>query len=388
MKVHIGGVMYGYCNIGDDAILESMINSFLDRCRLSVATQNPEWLRKYFPDVEVHKIGIYYTKPKWGINFIGNKNPRKILQSAYNLLRNYDFRLYSKTDLYICGGATILSDYPWYSMQTIKEALKAGTKVVMFGVGMAELEDKSMHSIIRDTCNGIEDIYVRDEFVKERLLKLGVKSNKIKICYDPAIMLDPADTLDYDKVFTAEQKNRYFDSKINIGLCLSGENDVVKRYPYEGIKKLMIELHRRFDANIFLAPTTIKVDKKAMSRLLLKGISTNMLNGRYNARELISIMKNFHLVISSRLHMNILSSIVGTPFIGMVRNTKIVDYAKLFNLPYIELKKFNVAEVLKYVKHIILNQSQIRNMILKKLYFMRDKHQTAVNSIKGKYYRY
>jgi polysaccharide pyruvyl transferase WcaK-like protein len=386
MRVHIGGVMYGYCNIGDDAILEAMVNSFSDKCHLSVATQNPEWIKKHLSGIEAIKIAIYYTKPKLGLRFILNKNPRKISSSIYGLLRNKDYKLYSKVNLYICGGATILSDCPWYSMMTVNKALKAGAKTVMFGVGMAELSDLSSTKLIKNTCNKLEDVYVRDNFVKNRLINVGVKEKKMKICYDPAIMLEPARFLDYGRIFDQQQKEKFFDSKINIGICLSGEKDIVKRYPFKKINKLLKAIIDKFDANIFFIPTTIKVDKSLMEKLCVcKRIS--FIDGNYSATELISIMKNISIVLSSRLHLNILSSIVGTPFIGLVRDAKISDYAKLFELPYIIPENFDVEVIVKKINIILNSRGELKEKICKKIKQMKVTHKKCVTDIRRKYYK-
>ena len=87
-------------------------------------TDGSEWVNKFFPDVKKIKIKDRFEKPKYGIPYSRkpvSSLPSKIIKTLFP-----DLSIYKNMDAYICGGATILSDCPWYSIRTIqwpKEAM-------------------------------------------------------------------------------------------------------------------------------------------------------------------------------------------------------------------------------------------------------------------------
>jgi len=380
-NIHIGGPMYGAHNIGDEAILTSMINSFSEKNNISVSTYDNERLKVKYPFVVNRSIYNCFSKPFFGLYISPRKNP---IKAFINLKREKEF--YSKKDLYICGGATILSDCPWYSLRTIDIALKAGAKTILFGVGMAEIKDKSAIPFIKKICNKLEDIYVRDNFVKRRLENIGIEANKIKICYDSALILNPSENFKVEKYLNNEQIEKYYNHYTNIGITLSGERDIINRSPINDIKKIIKFLIKKYNANIFLVPTNTRkgMDIDLMEKLL-GDENISLIEQEFSPEDLIAFMKNFSFVISSRLHMNILSSIVGTPSIGLVRNSKIIDFAKLLGLKYFSIENLNIQDLERYCDELIDKNDNLQKEILRRVNKMRDIHLKTVIKIKRKY---
>lgn len=380
-NIHIGGVFYGAHNVGDEAILTSMINSFSGKDNLSISTYDSSYIKKRFPFVLAKEINNRFSKPFFGLYIPPRKNP---IKAFINLKREKAF--YSKIDLYICGGATILSDCPWYSLRTIDVALKAGAKTILFGVGMAEIKDKSAIPFIQKICNKLEDIYVRDNFVKRKLENIGVEAKKIKICYDPALILNPSNDFKLEKYLNNEQIEKYYNPHINVAITLSGERDVINRTPITDIKKIIEFLIKKYNANIFLIPTNTRkgMDIDLMKKLLGNDNIT-LIDEEFSPEELIAFMKNFSFVISSRLHMNILSSIVGTPSIGLVRNSKIIDFANLLGLKYFSIENLNIKDLERYCDELIDKNDNLRKEILQRVNKMREIHLKSVSEVRGKY---
>jgi len=380
-NIHIGGVFYGAHNVGDEAILTSIINSFSGKNNISVSTYDNEWLKVKYPFVVTRSINNCFSKPFYGFYISPRKNP---IRAFLNLKREKEF--YFKKNLYICGGATILSDCPWYSLRTVDVALKVGIKTILFGVGMAEIQDKSAIPFIHKVCNKLDDVYVRDIFVKRRLENIGVEAKKIKICYDPALILNPSENFKVEKYLNNEQIEKYYNHYINIGVTLSGERDVINRTPINDIKKIIKFLIKKYNANIFLVPTNTR---KGMDIDLMKNLLSNdnitLIEEEFSPEDLIAFMKNFSFVISSRLHMNILSSIVGTPSIGLVRNSKIIDFANLLGLKYFNIENLNIQDLEKYCEELIDKNSNLRKKILRKVNKMHEIHLKSVSEIRTKY---
>ena len=86
-KIHIGGVYYGLQNIGDEAILSSIIDSFKEY-ELSISSFGSKWILKKSPNVEIRDIKVDYVKPKFGL-FISPK--KKLMSNYYKLYKEEQF---------------------------------------------------------------------------------------------------------------------------------------------------------------------------------------------------------------------------------------------------------------------------------------------------------
>lgn len=382
-KIHIGGVYYGCHNIGDEAILLSMINSFKNNNIVSVSTYDSDWIDCMFPDVERHIIPMRFQKPKYGIYSLPRRNVLKDLGKIHNEI------MYLKSkDVYLCGGATILSDCPWYSLRTVQLAAKAGIASYLWGVGMAELDDKDTLAYIRRVLNNanIKRIYTRDELVQERLVKLGVIADKVGICYDPAIMLEGT-SCTFEHYMSEEQLSLYRNGKTNLVVTLSGEADVKKRTPVDVILKAVSEVQKKYDANVFLIPTGCGAHCKdaeflQMMAEKMDSVRVTIITKEFAPNDLVEFLKNVKIIISSRLHMNIFGACAGTPSIGLVRNRKIIDFASLLGLPYLKLEKLTESSIKSSVDDIFDDYEKylcnMNNVVNK----MRKQHRMAIDELK------
>lgn len=382
-KIHIGGVYYGQHNIGDEAIAHSMINTFSKNNMVSISTYGSEWIEEIAQNVERHCIPVRYQKPKLGL--IYTVPARNLFKDVFKVKREIDF--YKTKDVYVCGGATILSDCPWYSLRTVELAGKAKCDVFLWGVGMAEVDDSDTLTYIRNVLNKdyVKIIFTRDEIVRERLLRIGVNSKKVAVSYDPAIMMDGVFSTP-DKYLTEKQREIYFDDNPNIVLTISGETDVVKKTPIDVIKKAVLDIQVKYNANVFLIPTGC--GKQCKDTEFLTSIATDLSNNRitvikneFTPKELVGFLKNVKLIISSRLHMNIFGVCASTPSIGLVRNKKIIDFAQIMGLPYLELDTLTVEQLVKQAENVLNNRDLYANAIDSKVKKMRAQYQHAEEMI-------
>ena len=378
-NIHIGGVYYGQHNIGDEAILLSMIKTFSYGKNLSVSTYDSDWIEELFPEVKRHIIPVRYQKPKYGIFTVPARN---VVKDYFKVKNELNF--FRAKDIYICGGATILSDCPWYSLRTVQLAGKSRCDVYLWGVGMAELYDDETLWYIREVLNEkyVKKIFTRDEYVKERLIKLGVQTDKIFVSYDPAIMIE-SHQLDLEKYLSQEQKKLFMNGKKNIVLTISGEADVVKRTPIDVIKDAIKNIQKRYDANVFLIPTGCGKQCKDAEILLsiareLENWNVSVIIKEFTPNDLVTFLEGIDLIVSSRLHMNIFGACASTPSIGLVRNEKIIDFARLMGLPYLDLETLSSDQLEREAVNILENSSEYVSSIKKKVSEMRQQYQEAI----------
>ncbi|GEM_PF-1801201 len=378
-KTLVGGVYYGLHNIGDEAILSSIINAFRHDTEMTVMTQDPTWVRGKFPEVNCREIKLHYTKPKMGLYV----DPRKKVFSNYMRVRK-EIEFYSGFDYYLCGGATILSDCPWYSLRTVELADKAKVPTILWGVGMAEVTDNDTRKYIMSVLNRdyVKLIFTRDEKVLERLIGFGVEKDKLRVSYDPAIMIK-GNAFPTEKYLTIEEDTILINGKMNIGVCLSGEADVVAKTPINVIATALQIIQDKYDANLIFIPTGCGdhcKDTEILTDIAEKIENENVVvvNKEFDPDDLVEFLKKFEVVISSRLHLNIFAANANVPSLGLVRNLKIIDFATLMRLPYLEFENLEVDRLVETVNEIIVRKDDIKNLMLNIRDMMIEKNKNAV----------
>lgn len=381
-KIHIGGAFYGMHNVGDEAVLYCMIQEFSKRYQISISSYDSRWLLNYFPDIIINPINATYTKPKLGISVFPRKhvisNIRKIID---------DRKIFDSTDGYICGGGTILSDCPWHSLKTVENAGRLGKNTILWGVGMADNIDHDTRLYIKEMLNKpyVTRIYTRDELVCNHLIELGVLSEKLSVSYDPAILLrgkkfNISDYLSDDeiKIF-----NNGFE---NICISISGEADIAKKTPVGELCEFLRLILENRKYNIFFVPTGC--GNHCQDRQLLHEIKNRcpsdrvvMVEKEFEPEYLVQFLKSFKFSVSSRLHLNIFSACAGIPSVGLIRNSKISDFARIFDFPVLQIRTLKGPDLMKAVCILEDQYSNYKTAIMQKVEYMRAKQIAALEEV-------
>ena len=377
-KVLIGGVIYGRHNIGDEAILESMIRSFRTTTDLTVMSCDSMWITEKYPDVIRKNIPVLYGKPKLGLYAY----PRKKFLSAFKNTFFPDLKPFKEYDVMLCGGGTILSDSAWHSLYSIEVAKKAGLPTIMWGVGMAEVQDASTRKYIERVCNSdtVLKIFTRDEYVMQRLIAYGVDAQKIDVCYDPAYMLDADQDPDFS-FLTEEERALYYDERPNVCVSLAGEPDVTNESHVKQIKVYVEAITKT--ANVFLVPTGF--GPACRDRELLKTLAINdrvvLIRKELQPTQLIAFLRKMEFIVSSRLHCSIFGAVAGVPSINIMRNKKNMDFARMFRLPALPMEEVTAMALLKLTNEMFAQREHLHHKINAMIHELRKKHQLAIESV-------
>lgn len=377
-NVLIGGVIYGMHNVGDEAILESIIQTFHTHTNLSVMSCDSEWITQKYPDVSKLPIPVIYGKPKLGLHALPR---RKLFQSIKNTIAP-NLSYFAEQDYMLCGGGTILSDSPWHSLYMIKLAAKAGVPTIIWGAGMAEVSDCKTCNYIKKICNlpSVLRIFTRDEFVKQRLIACGVEAEKIEVCYDPAYMLNADENPDFS--FLDERGlAMYADERPNICISLSGEPDVINTSHIQQVKAY-VETVSQF-ANVFLVPTGFSNacrDKVLLSDLLINQ-QVVLIREELQPTQLIAFLQKMDLVVASRLHCSIFGAVAGVPSINIIRNEKNRDFATMFQLPALSMQDVRSEKLLELTKNLLAQKENVQKRISERVQYMRDAYIMATEKV-------
>lgn len=315
MKIIILG-WYGAGNVGDEAILQSMLSFF--------QLQN---------DIEIDIVSFNPAKTARMVKkFSCVKNIVRI-GSKFNFLKS-DFRgiwraLKSAQAVIIGGGGLFQDIYnfnfiPFFSIIVIIAAYLR-KRIIWYAVGIGPFKRRIARWLCRLAANRAHYISVRDPLSQKRLLELNVQQ-KICIAPDPVFLLKPATPLKAQSILASEglDISRY----PKIGICLQRLFDWGKQS--EGIlADIMDQWVRDKEAEIIFIPfgrypdswlssKAADVDLTIAEKMALSLKSKSIILSReYTPDEIMAIIGEMDIIISMRLHGIIMSLAMGIPSIAL-----------------------------------------------------------------------
>ena len=325
-KLLLGGVPFGCDNIGDEAILAgvvAMLRGSLPDVELSVATADPE---------TAGRLGVRVVPP---YGFAGAGTDGFAAEAA-------------KCDAYVWCGATGLSDYPGVALDLLDAAQRAGVATFVWGVGMdtrlnpaffeangkrrAVLEALHLRrayeralaarlarriSRIMPRCRGV---WLRDAQSCEVLRSFGFGGAK---CTADTAMLQSAggaSLANLDAVVSPASPSRGASAP-RLGLCISAQRRVAD---IDGLARLVARV-RGGGWSVVGMPMNPKTDRALMQDAL----GVECIEGS-SPEEVCAAAAGCDVVLSSRLHLLVLSANVGTPILGISRGSKLDNWLAAF----------------------------------------------------------
>ena len=302
MKVLISGY-YGFYNIGDEAILKSII----------------EALRNEDPNINIVVLSndVEYTKSTYKVNAIN----RWKLNDIYKELLTCDGL--------ISGGGSLFQDVTssrsiLYYTGIIWLAKLAKKPIFIYAQGIGPIEKKNNRKIVSRFFNKVDYITLRDEESKLLLNSIGVRKD-IDIVPDPVMGFNIENyefelpkyyTNDYITVSIRDWKKNNSEFQKNIALTC---DKIIE----SGINIVFVPMHGQYDETI---------SKKVSS---LMRYNATVLSKDLTMEEKMMYIKESKLMIGMRLHALIFAATVGTPMIGISYDPKIDSYLKLIEQPSI-----------------------------------------------------
>ena len=373
-KVLIGGAVYGMKNIGDEGLLRGILND-TKGFQQEVMTKASSWLAAEYPSVNQYVWRYFYIKPKFGC-YTGE---RRKLRTWINHFFP-DMSLYERNDVFLCGGGTLFSACPWNGYRISMLAKKAHKPTIIWGVGMCNETDKSTIDLLEKWCNDdtVKQVFVRDELVAKRVLNIGVRSDKISVCYDPAYVMDVL-PFDLNKLSNKAYQMYTNDNK-KIVLTISGERDIADSVNLELMKKYL-EYTNKKQYEVFLIPISYSdhtKDRQFLSELDSYGFEHITYVGyEFVPQELVDFLKNIDISVSSRLHMSIYSAMAGTPFVTLKRNEKNSDLAQLYTMPCLPIDGLTVEALVDSTEKLLAERDQLAPKVLQRALFYKKQHQES-----------
>jgi len=311
---------YGEGNIGDEAILQSIKDD----------------LQKNFSvNVRALSTRVEYTKRMQGVEAI----PHMPLSMKSFVINLFNFRKFKpgidaikESDVILLGGGGFLSDWSYFNpfnwLKYIVIAKKYNKKTMLYAIGAGPFRTKFGKFCVRYVVNNyIDSITVRDSESRDWLVKAGVIKN-IVISGDPVIGLQ------YNK----PELNLGNKEKKRLVFVLNPYLQEKNPKKYKNLENSLVEYLGNFKGRhyelVFL-PFENSKDYEFNKKLIKdSGVEAKLINLELDPNTTMNILSEADVVISLRLHGNIMAAACGTPFLPIVYHHKTAEFIKKLGWEY------------------------------------------------------
>jgi len=320
---------YGGLNLGDEAILQSMIAQ----------------LRRDLPQVEITVFSrdADDTKRRHGVERAVHVRKLSRAEIAPEVER---------LDLLILGGGGILydADARLY-LREVSIAKEKRVPVMTYAIGAGPLDDAGVQKSVAESLEGVDLITVRERAAQQVLEHAGVH-REITVTADPALLLKPeALPRGILKREGLEGRRRLIGMSVREPGVAAPDLDVNS---YHGLlanaADFMVD---RFDADVVFVPMERSVldtqHSHAVIAKMLRAQRATVLKGEYTSGQLLSLMGKFDFALGMRLHFLIFAAIQGTPFVALPYAGKVSGFLEALELPAPPLHLVNPGRLIAHL---------------------------------------
>jgi polysaccharide pyruvyl transferase CsaB len=328
LKVGITG-SYGGLNLGDEAILQSMIAQ----------------LRRDVPQVEITVFSrdAEDTKRRHGVE---RAVPVRKLSRGEVALE------IERLDLLILGGGGILYDADARTyLREVSLAREKHVPVMVYAIGAGPLENIDVQKAVAECLEGVELITVRERSAQQVLEHAGVH-REITVTADPALLLKP-EPLPRGVLRTEglEGRRRLIGMSVREPGVAAPDLDVNQYHNLlANAADFMVD---RFDADVVFVPMERSVldsqHSHAVISKMLRAQRATVLKGEYSSGQLLSLMGKFDFALGMRLHFLIFAAIQGTPFVALPYAGKVSGFLEALELPSPPLNLVNPGRLIAHL---------------------------------------
>ena len=309
-KVAISGY-YGFQNIGDEAILYSMIQAFgtVGGIEPVALSNNPD-----------------YTRKQYGIEAVDRWKFLTLMKSL------------KKCDQLASGGGSLLQDVTShksliYYLGVVFLAKLLGKKVMFYAQGIGPINTPRGKWLMKWLANKADLITVRDEASKKLLEQLGVNKPEIRETVDAVLGIDrrQVNTRPGERILTEMGISKGDAPIIGVSLREWQNQDNYKKTVAKtcdnliemGYKVIFIPFH--FPGDIAPGQDTIKLMSHGEKAILMKN--------RVEVEEMLGLLGSLHMVVGMRLHSLIMAAVMGVPIVGISYDPKVDSFMKQASQP-------------------------------------------------------
>jgi len=353
----------GIKNSGDEAILQSMLQSFKSIKDLQIKTfsLNPDYTKK-FHNITSFSHSIF-------------KHP---IQT---------FKAIRWCDVFILGGGGLLQDETslfnvpfWLSKIIIASLLKK--KIYIYAISIGPVKHNINRKLIKLAINKADIITLRDIVSKDFLKEWGINDPKIKLTSDAAFGLKVSEEnkrlteLNHipKKKFVIVFLRHWYDQFPIIPVRIAVKYNLRTRKNKKKFESLTNEfcktvkfLNENMDLDILFISMCFGRDQKIAGTILKKTNShrNTLIDKFIHPYEIIQYIKKAELVIGMRLHSLIYAIIAKKAFVSISYSLKNKAFLRSIGMREygIDIDKFSSDKLNEIIKKTILNKKTISHKL-------------------------
>jgi polysaccharide pyruvyl transferase CsaB len=341
LRVGISG-SYGGMNLGDEAILESMVKQLRNSLKVEVVvfSKNPEDTLQRHP--------VERAVP---VRDLTRDEARKEIEGL---------------DVFVLGGGGILYDgEAELYLREMSLALEVKVPVMVYAVSAGPLKDQTARGMVRDALNQSSLVTVRDREALHLLEEVGVR-REIRLTADPALLLEaeplPPQTL---------EREGLDPERPLIGFSVREPGPAAPDIDPNHYRALLANaadfLVDRLGANIVF----VSMERKHMDVQYSHAIVSQMeladrahvLTGEYTPAQLISFISYFKFAVGMRLHFLIFAAHQGVPFVALPYASKVKGLLEDLEMRMPPLDRINTGRLIATIDSSWDMRDEIRDHI-------------------------
>ncbi|WP_303903728.1 polysaccharide pyruvyl transferase family protein [Thiohalomonas denitrificans] len=319
---------YGGLNLGDEAILQSMVAQLREsvRAEITVFSRDAEDTRRR------HAVD----------NAVSTRRlPRDELR-----------KLVEGLDLLVVGGGGLLFDAE--ARTFLREAALAeelSVPVMVYAIGAGPLRDVAVQAAVREVLDRAEVITVREGAARQVLEEIGVR-HEILVTADPAMLLKP-EPLPRQTLVT-ETLDR--DGPV-VGMSVrepgAAAPDVNQDVYHQLLANAADYIVDRFGARVVFIPMERGVLDMQHSHAVISKMlcpqKAAVLKGEYTSGQLMTLIGRFDFVVGMRLHFLILAALNRVPFVALPYASKVGGFLEQIGAEMPPIDKVNAGRLLAHI---------------------------------------
>lgn len=351
---------YGFNNAGDELVLYAMIKTLRElkpELEIIVLSQQPEKTAKQYDVQAVNRWSVF------GV-----------------------LRALAGCELLISGGGSLFQDVtsansPLYYWGIVFGAKLMGKKTFAYSQGVGPLKKKRNRRMTSWLFHRLNIVTVRDEGSKTELISLGV-NREIIVTADPVLGLaEEAVSAQVGCKLLERSGVAFGEDKRLLGVFIrSWKDDAFLPELVRACDKLA-ELGWQIVFVPMHFPQDIVIAKQAAKQMQADSVYIKEMG---SPEEMLSIIKNFDLIIGMRLHALIVGAVAGVPLVGVSYDPKVERFLQQIGQQSLntveELKADTLVELVKWAD---LNRAEIIQDMAARMERLRQKAWQAARLAAG-----
>lgn len=352
VRIGISG-SYGGLNLGDEAILESIVAQLLAA----------------MPKAEV----IVFSR-----NVTDTEKRHRITRAVpvREITRDAAAQEIAQLDLLILGGGGILFDAEIdIYLREVLLANELGVPVMVYAVSAGPLVKQSSRELVRSALTPAALITVRDRQGHRLLEEVGLQ-REIHVTADPALLMKaqelPNDALMREGLDMPRRRIGF--SVREPGPAAPGISADHYHHLLASAADFMVQ---RLDADVVFIPLErdhldLQHSHAVVAQMQCAQRAT-VLKGEYSPGQIMTIIGGFEFCVGMRLHFLIFSALQGVPFVALPYASKVTGLLQDLDMDAPPMDNVNSGKLLASIDHCWDYRANIKSLIRERLPALQDR---------------